>query len=189
MRYSIPTFLLLGCLLTATAQAQSGKRFQHEQISFEDMIHRYLHRDGMRASSIEGIYSVSCVITRSKRHWLTGKDVVKVLERKDNYARVAIMKETLSPIRDFIEVSMSNKDVTKYPILGELSELADGSGYLYKHVEPNGDILSFSMFLSQPDLVEGQYSVSHRKQMITTRLSYFKLYPKVEKEGIVRQGN
>lgn len=186
-------YLLLPLLLTLTshafAQRSKHKKFQYEQVSFEDMIHRYLHRDGQPAASVEGIYSVSCNITKSKRHWLTGKNIVRTVERKDNYARVAVMKETMSPKRDFIEVSMSNKDATKYPLVGEFTELADGSGYVYKHVEPNGDIFSFSMLMTHADLLEGQFSVSKRKQIITTHLSYFKLYPKVDKEEIVRVGN
>ena len=64
-------------------------------------------------------------------------------------------------------------------------ELAEGSGFVYKHLEPDGEILSFSMLLTNPDLVEGQYTYSKRKYMVTTRLSYFKLYPKVEKEEFV----
>lgn len=183
--------ILLALLMIGEVTAQSNKprRFKHEEISFEDMIHRYLHRDGQKASTVEGIYSVSCIITKSKRHWLTGKDVVKVLERRDNYARVAIMKETFSPKRDYIEVSLSGKDASKYFVVGELSELAEGSGFVYKHLEPDGEILSFSMLLTNPDLVEGQYTYSKHKYMITTRLSYFKLYPKVEKEEFVSKGN
>lgn len=184
--------IVLAILLVQEVSAQKNlklRRFKHEEVSFEDMIHRYLHRDGQKASSVEGIYSVSCIITKSKRHWLTGRDVIKTLERKDNYARVAIMKETFSPKRDFIEVSMSGKDASKYFIVGELTELAEGSGYIYKHIEPNGEIISFSMLLTTPDLLEGQFSYSKRKHMITTRLSYFKLYPKVEREEIVSSHN
>ncbi len=152
-----------------TSQSNKPRRFKYEEIGFEDMIHRYLHRDGQKASTIEGIYSVSCIITKSKRHWLTGKDVLKVMERRDNYARVAIMKETFSPKRDYIEVSLSGKDASRYFVVGELTEL----------------ILSFSLLLTTPDLVEAQYTYSKRKHMVTTRLSYFKLYPKVEKEEFV----
>ena len=183
------SFLMVLLLIQdVTAQSNKPRRFKYEEIGFEDMIHRYLHRDGQKASTIEGIYSVSCVITKSKRHWLTGKDVVKVMERRDNYARVAIMKETFSPKRDYIEVSMSGKDASKYFIVGELTELAEGSGFVYKHLEPDGEIISFSMLLTTPDLVEGQYTYSKRKHMVTTRLSYFKLYPKVEEEEFVSKG-
>ncbi len=181
---------LILCLLVlvsfaSLAQSKFKKRYPYEQVSFEDMIHRYLHRDGRPASEVEGIYSVSCIITKSKRHWLTGRDVVRVVERKDNYARVAIMKETLNLKRDFIEVSMSFKDATKYPIVGDLATLAEGSGYLYKHIEPNGEIVSFSMLLTHADLLEGQFSHSKRNKIITTRLSYFKLYPKINKDNVV----
>jgi len=184
MRYFIIS-LLFSASLASYAQRPSAKRFRHEQVSFEDMIHRYLHRDGSPASEVEGIYSVSCIITKSKRHWLTGKEIVRVEDRKDNYARVAVMKETLSLQRDFIEVSMSSKDATQYPIVGEFAGLADGSGYVYKHIEPTSEVISFSMLLTQPDLLEGQFSQSKRKKIITTHLSYFKLYPKIIKEGVV----
>lgn len=178
------TFLLLVGLCNAClAPPQLKKRHQHELVSFEDMIHRYLHRDGNPASEVEGIYSVSCVITKSKYNWFLGRDVVRVVERKDNYARVAIMKETLNSKRDFIEVSMSAKDATKYPIVGDLAALADGSGYIYKHVEPDGETISFTMLLTHPDLLEGQLSNAKRNKAITTRLSYFKLYPKITNEN------
>jgi hypothetical protein len=180
--------VLTALLITTAAEAQrrSGKKFQYEQVSFEDMIHRYLHRDGQPASEVEGIYSVSCVITRSRRHWLTGRDVVRIVERKDNYARVAILKETMNTKRDFIEVSMSNRDATKYPIVGELNVLAEGGGYIYKHMEPDGQLYTFSMLLTHSDLLEGQYAYTKRKKMITTKLSYFKLYPKTD-DGVVRK--
>ena len=88
----------------------------------------------------------------------------------------------MSSKRDVIEVSMSNKDASKYPIVGDVTELADGSGFKYQHTEPNGNILTFSMLLTHADLLEGQYAQSKRRQIITTRLSYFKLYPKVDKD-------
>jgi hypothetical protein len=174
------TFFFILALLPTLVMAQiRTKRFQYEKVGFEDMIQRYLHRDGSPVEAIEGIYSVSCIITKTKRHWLTGEEIVRVVQRKDNYARVAIVKETMSNNRDFIEVSLSFKDATLYPVVGDLTALADGSGYVYKHIEPKGQILSFSMLLTHADLVEGQFSESHGRKIITTKLSYFKLYPKV----------
>lgn len=43
------------------------------------------------------------------------------------------------------------------------------------------------MLLTHADLLEGQFVVTKRKQLITTRLSYFKLFPKVETDPFVRQ--
>lgn len=182
-----PTLILLALFISINvfAQRTGSKRFQHEQVSFEDMIHRYLHRDGTAAQPVEGIYSVSCVITKTKRHWLTGKQISRTVEQKDNYARVAIIKETMDSKRDFIEVSMSNRDASKYPVVGELSEFADGAGFKYIHKEPDGSIMTFSMLLTHADLLEGQFVVTKRKQLITTRLSYFKLFPKVDSDPLV----
>ncbi|MCZ8354235.1 MAG: hypothetical protein O9340_05840 [Cyclobacteriaceae bacterium] len=175
------TCLFLIALIPTLVWAQPrNKRFQYEKVGFEDMIQRYLHRDGSPVEAVEGIYSVSCIILKTKRHWLTGQEIVRVVQRKDNYARVAIVKETMNTNRDFIEVSLSFKDATLYPIVGDLTALADGSGYVYKHIEPKGEILSFSMLLTHSDLLEGQFSQSHGRKIITTKLSYFKLYPKVQ---------
>ena len=186
MKYAL-CLMALVFSFTGHAQSQRSKRFQHEQVSFEDMIHRYLHRDGTSAQPVEGIYSVSCIITKSKKHWLTGKQVVRVLDRKDNYARVAIIKETLDKKRDFMEVSLSNKDATKYPVVGMLVTILDGEGFKYLHTEPDGKVLTFSMLLTHDDLLEGQFVSSRRKALITTRLSYFKLFPKPEGEEFAQQ--
>ncbi|MCZ8217006.1 MAG: hypothetical protein O9262_12240, partial [Cyclobacteriaceae bacterium] len=67
------------------------------------------------------------------------------------------------------------------------SEFADGAGFKYIHKEPDGSIMTFSMLLTHADLLEGQFVITKRKQLITTRLSYFKLFPKVDSESFVRQ--
>jgi hypothetical protein len=49
---------------------------------------------------------------------------------------------------------------------------------IYKHTEPDGSIVSFSMISESPELLEGEFSKMEKKRTITYRLSYLKIYPK-----------
>lgn len=154
------------------------KKSNFEEVDLEQMIRRYFGKDAATHNSIEGIYSVSCTITKKSRNILTGREQFKVVERKDNYARVAILKDWPGSRRDFIEVSMSSSQANKYPIVGELEEIGEGNGYLYKHFEPDGSKMSFSMIFDYSELLEGQYSEMKKRKTITYKLSYLRIYPK-----------
>ncbi|MFZ6010908.1 MAG: hypothetical protein ACOYXT_11240 [Bacteroidota bacterium] len=169
------------CLLTtelAVAQNRSKyrlKKAQYEEVDFEQMIKRYFGKEG--SNSLEGIYSVSCVITKRSKVFLSKREKFRIVGRKDNYARVAIMKDWPGSKRDFIEVSLSYRDAKKYPIVGEFTGLAEGKGLIYKHIEPDGSTISYSMVGESPELLEGEYSEVEKRKTITYRLSYLKLYP------------
>jgi hypothetical protein len=190
----IPKLLaILGLLLFYQASfAQSKppaflKKTHYEVVDFEDLMHRYFGKDAGSISRLEGIYSVSCVITKSSRGWLTGQLKVKVVERKDNYARVAILKDWPGSQRDFIEVSLSYHVSNVYPIVGELSTLSSGGeAYIYKHIEPDGSARDFSMAPALPDMIEGEYSQMHKRKTISYKLSYMKIYPKENSQELVR---
>lgn len=152
-------------------------KFRYEEIKFEDLIKRYFEKETVAINSIEGIYSVSCVITRRSRNFLTGMENERVVKRQDNYARVAIIRDRPSSSRDFVEVSLSYREADKYPVMGEFNELSEGRGLIYNHFEPDGTSMSFSM-KSESDLVEGEYSVMEGKRTITYKISYLRIYPK-----------
>ena len=80
-------------------------------------MHRYFGKEAGSINKLEGIYSVSCVITKSSKAFLSGRKKMKIVERKDNYARVAILKDWPGTKRDFIEVSLSYHVTNKYPIV------------------------------------------------------------------------
>ncbi len=152
----------------------SAKKHVYEEVDLEEMIRRYFNKEISAHNSLEGIYSVSCVITKKNHQFITGREV----ERKDNYARVAIVKDWPGAKRDFIEVSMSYRIANKYPIVGEFVTLAEGVGLLYRHIEPDGRTLSYSMVQDSAELLEGEYSLVSKRKIITYKLSYFKIYPK-----------
>lgn len=170
----------------AVAQSKSiFKKSHYQELDFEDLMHRYMGKEIGDFNQLEGIYSVSCVITRSSKSFLTGRHKVKIVERKDNYARVAILKDRPGTKRDFIEVSLSYHIANKYPIVGEISTLSMGEAYIYKHIEPDGSLRDFSMATGSIDLIEGEHSEMFRRKTITYKLSYLKIYPKEAAEEFV----
>ncbi len=172
------------------AQTKSNSLFKkshYQEVDFEDLMHRYFGKETGTFNKLEGIYSVSCVITKSSKSFFTGQLKVKVIERKDNYARVAVLKDWPGTNRDFIEVSLSYHVTDKYPIVGELSTLSAGEAYIYKHIEPDGTSSDFSMAASSLDLIEGEHSEMHKRKTITYKLSYMKLYPKEKAQEFVSE--
>lgn len=187
------TSLCLFLLLTLAAhfsfsQSKSKRIFKkshYQEVDFEDLMHRYFGKDAGAYNKLEGIYSVSCLITKSNKAFLTGRQKVKVVERKDNYARVAILKDWPDTKRDFIEVSLSYHVTNRYPIVGEMSTLAEGEAFIYKHIEPDQSMYDFSMARGSTDLIEGERSEMHGRKTISYKLSYMKIYPKVHVEDVV----
>lgn len=182
------TFLSL-LLIAQVGFSQSKARFKktrYEEIDIENLIHRYFGKETGGFTQLEGIYSVSCLIIKSSNAFLTGQLKEKIVERKDNYARVALIRDWPGTGRDFIEVSLSYHVANKYPIVGELTALSSGAeAYIYRHIEPDGSVRDFSMASSLPDLIEGQFSEMHGRSTITYQLSYMKIYPKDRSQEVV----
>lgn len=181
------TFLCL-FLFAQTTLAQSKsifKKSHYEEVDFEDLMHRYFGKETGSFNKLEGIYSVSCVITKSGKSFFTGNIKTKVVERKDNYARVAILKDWPGTNRDFIEVSLSYHVTDKYPIVGELSTLSAGEAFIYKHHEPDGSSIDFSMAANSPDLIDGEHSEMLKRKTITYKISYMKIFPKEKSQELV----
>jgi hypothetical protein len=169
--------LVLFTFASAAAFAQSKSKIKktvYEEVDLENVMKRYFGKSF--GYSIEGIYSVSCVITKRNKKFLSKSERIRIVGRQDNYAKVAIMKDWPSSNRDFIEVSLTYKKANHFPIMGELDAVADGAGYIYSHIEPDGEKLTFSM-LESDGLLEAEYSKIEKRRTITYRLSYLKIFP------------
>jgi hypothetical protein len=184
MRVAVTLFLVFSFSVGAFAQKQLRealrliKKHEFQEVDFEDMMRRYFHKE--TTHPVEGIYSVSCVIIKKSSGIFSNEEKERIVERKDNYARVAIMKDWPGTKRDFVEVSLSYRDVKKYPIVGHMNALSEGNGFIYNHIEPDGDLISFSMIGESSDLLEGEYSKVQGRKTITYKLSYIKIFPKNE---------
>lgn len=174
------------CVQYAGAQSKRRlkKKTTYEEVDLENVMKRYFGK--ALGYSIEGIYSVSCVITKRNRRFLSRRERIRVVGRQDNYAKVAIMKDWPSSNRDFIEVSLSYRKANHFPIMGELDIMADGSAYIYTHIEPDGEEMTFSM-LESDGLLEAEYSHVEKRKSITYRLSYLKIYPTQHEDVTVYQ--
>lgn len=156
-----------------------SKKAVYEEVDLENVMKRYFGK--AFGYSIEGIYSVSCVITKRNKKFLSKAERIRIVGREDNYAKVAIMKDWPGANRDFIEVSLSYKKANHFPIMGELDTMAQGAGYMYTHIEPDGERLAFSMMESE-GLLEAEYSHIEKRRTITYKLSYLKIYPTLSDE-------
>ena len=152
------------------------KKMQYDEIKFEDLIKRYFEKGTTPLNTLEGIYSVSCIITKKGRNFF-GIENERPVQRKDNYARVAIIKDRQGSSSDYIEVSLSFREADRYPIMGEFNILSEGRGLIYNHLEPDGSTMSFSM-KSDSDIMDGEYSIMEGNKTITYKLSYLRIYPK-----------
>ena len=164
-------------LISDCVSAQENKKLKktiYEEVDLENVMKRYFGKSF--GYSIEGIYSVSCVITKRNKKFLSKNERIRIVGRQDNYAKVAIMKDWPSSNRDFIEVSLSYKKANHFPIMGELNIMANGAGYIYTHIEPDGQRLSFSL-VENEGLLEAEFSQIEKRKTITYRLSYLKIFP------------
>lgn len=175
----------LSCACATHAQlinASSKKKKQKqplfaENIDFEGMVKRYLNKDYEPMVRLEGIYSVSAIITR-RGGFLANPNREKVIVRKDNYAKVVIIKDTEHPNREYLEVSLASKTPGKYPVVGEFTSLSEGEAFVYKHYEPKTTGISYSFVMSEFDILDGVLTEIVRRKTITYKLSYLKVYPK-----------
>jgi hypothetical protein len=184
LHFSFVVFLLAGTCSVALCQQKSRRnknivKLEHyEKIDFEGLMHRYLSKPPSPFQSIEGIYTVSCIVTKRSKGFLSGNEKEKTVERKDNYARVAIIKDTPGSGKDYIEISLDGKFSVQYPIVGEFNSLSEGDGFIYKHTEPGGETVSFTFANEQNDILDGVLAEMKGKKTITYKMTYLKVFPK-----------
>lgn len=147
-----------------------------EHIDFEGMAKRYLMK-AQPMEPLEGIYTVSAIISK-RGGFLSNPNREKIIARKDNYAKVVIMKDSENPHREYLEISLASKVPGEYPVVGEFSSLSDGMAFVYKHYEPKQPMVSYSFVMTDYDILDGVLTEVARRKTITYKLSYLKIYPK-----------
>lgn len=191
MRISIVLWVVMlsGCITVHKPVARvvlSPKKSVYQEIDLESMIKRYIAKHEDYQTSIEGIYTVSAVVIKKGNTLLTNAYRERVVDRKDNYARVAILKDWPGSNTEYVEVSLNEKNAPRYPIVGEINKLAEGNGFICKHIEPKGETMTFTFLYdnNKTDILEGVYSVMKGRSEITYKLTYVKIYPK---NGVLNQ--
>lgn len=157
----------------------NNKKEVHQVVDAEDLIRRYIRRD-QEPHLIEGIYTVSSSITRKKKALLSSEMKTKVIARQDNYAQVAIIRDWEGSNNDFIEISLSEKHDEVHPVVGQINLLSEGSGFIYKHIEPKGEVWNFTFLIDagKPGILDGVHTRTKGSAHYTYSLYYHKTFPK-----------
>lgn len=181
------TAWLIGFLLIATGcsveklyrMRQRQKVYALEQVDFKDLVNRYMAKRESSVGTVEGIYSVSSVVIRKGKGVLSSEEKEKVVDRKENYSKIAIIRDEGSANREYLEVSLDKAYMPSYSVVGEFSGLSEGNLLVYKHFESRGRSDSYTFSYDQArDILEGIRTESNGNFTYTYKLTYLKLAPK-----------
>jgi hypothetical protein len=178
--------ILLTCLLLQSCIMSKSRDVKQrhvasafEQIGIKDLITRYLQKDHASTATAEGIYSVSIVIIKKSKGFLSSVEKEKTVERKENYSKVAILRDQGNTNREYMEISMNNEHQASFPVIGEFSTASDGNLLIYKHLEAKGKSTSYTFTYDvDSDLLEGVRTENKGSVTFTYKLTYLKLFPK-----------
>ena len=138
------------------------------------MMRRYIQKD--KVYPVEGIYSVSATVTKRKKGFLSSTEKEKVTDRRENYAKVAIIRDERGSGRELIEIALPKENHATYSIIGEFNTTEGGSLLLYKHMEGNGKSSSYTFTTdTNSDILEGIRVENEGSSTVTYKLTYVKL--------------
>lgn len=166
--------------LMMKAQRAKVKTSPLEQVGLQEMIERYMAKDQTSIGTIEGIYSVSSVVTKKGKTIFSSREKEKVTDRQENYSKVAIIRDNSEAGREYIEVVIDDKKfMSHYPVYGEFSAMAESNLLLYKHFDSKGRPSSFTFTYDKAkDVLEGIRTDDSNNKTITYKLTYVKIFPK-----------
>lgn len=169
--------LFLSCSIEKLyTMKQRSKVNAYEQIDFHDLVKRYMNKDPLRADDLEGIYSVSMVVSKKGKGILSATEKDKIAERKENYVQVAIFKDVETGNREYIEVPLNKKYLPSYSIQGEFSKMADANILIYKKYESRGRVTAYTFtFDRSRNILEGVRKENNGQFEYTYQLTYVKL--------------
>jgi|SRR5579859_3265076 len=152
---------------------------QYEQINFAELMRKYVGKDQSGQHSIEGIYSVSVVVLKKSKGLFSDEVKEREVDRKENYAQVAIIRDNARNNREYIEVPLDKNNLASYPIRGELTTMTEGNVLVLRHFEPKGRTLNYSFAYDQgKEILEGISTETSGNVTYTSKLTFAKLYPK-----------
>ncbi len=177
---SLLLFLFSSCSIDRLYQMrQQRKTAAYEQIDFSDVVKRYFGKDKSSVGTIEGLYSVSNLVTKKGKGMLSSTEKDKVVDRDENYTQVAIIRDANSSSREYIEVPLDKHYLPSYSIRGEFTGLTEGNLMVYKHFESRKRISSYTFTYDRSrDILEGVRTENSGSFTYTYKLTYLKLYPK-----------
>jgi hypothetical protein len=179
--------LLLASFVAASCSFEKLYRQKHdfknrsfEQIDFDDFAKLYMSKSTESdPQNIEGIYSVSAMIMKKGKPFLSFTEKEKTLVRKENYSKVAIIRDRENSDREYFEVPLDKERLPSYSIRGEFHKTSEGNILVYRHFEPKDKVSNYSFTYDiERDILEGIRTETNGSATITFKLTYLKLYPK-----------
>lgn len=159
---------------------QSRKLNPYEQLEFGDITKLYFSKDHTSIGTVEGIYSVSALVTKKGKGLLSSTEKEKVVTRDENYSTVAIIRDNQNPGREYMEVPMDKDFLPAYAIRGEFTGLTEGNIMVYKQFESRGRVSSYTFTYDKSrDILEGIRTENEGSFLYTYKLTYLKLFPKL----------
>ncbi|MDZ7650034.1 MAG: hypothetical protein U5K54_24500 [Cytophagales bacterium] len=157
---------------------QARKASSFEQVDFHELIQRYMNKEAVDDESIEGVYSVSAVIVKKGKRFLSSEDRERVMVRKENYSKVAILKDKIGSDREYIEISLDKEKQPSYSVRGEFTRMTEANILIYTHFEQQGETLSYTFtFDRSREILEGIRKEMKGQSEMTYKLTYIKINP------------
>jgi len=182
---SIPIILILvlvslDCIGQREKKQSSKNSSSLEQIDWPEMINLYMNKSETSVGTIEGIYFISGLVTRTGKGLFSSEEKEKVLDRKENYAKVAIIRDPVRASREYAELVLDGDPASSLSVIGEFSSLTKGNVLSYKHFDQKGKEFETFTFIFNPetDSLEGTRKESKGNATITYTLTYLKILPK-----------
>lgn len=154
------TIVLTSCSNQISSSQKSKPKWTEESIK------KYLDENKEKLDPIEGIYSVSKNTER-------GIGKLSFSQKKSDFARVAIIRNTEGFAPEFNEFWLEGLDLPKYSKTAEFTRIQKSSAYLSKRLSPDaGASYSFAY-----DEAAGSMEGILKGSVNTKVLYYLKVYP------------
>ena len=158
---------------------QNRKVYPFEQVNFHELVQRYMSKENSSIGTIEGIYSVSIVVTKKGKGFMSSVEKEKIIERKENYSKVAIIRDAGDANREYFEVSLDNESLPSYSVRGEFTRMTEANILIYNRLEPRGKTTTYTFTYDfSRDILEGVRKENSGQAEYTYNLTYIKLHPK-----------
>jgi hypothetical protein len=124
------------------------------------------------------------VVSKKGKGLLNSSERERIMVRKENYSKVAILRDRSSSSREYLEISLDKDRLPSYSVRGEFTGMTEANILVYTHFEPRGQILTYTFTYDQSkDILEGIRTEMNGQAEITYKLTYIKLNP--DREALV----
>lgn len=136
----------------------------------EQKLRDYFDNSEEKLDPIEGIFTLSHKIYNSYG---------SLIEQKDNWATLAIIRDKNSFTREFKEINLDPGDFPKYAITAEFTKASNGLIYVSKQFSPDGSTANEN-FVWDSDLgmLTSEKTEYYQGNKFTIKRYYLKTYPK-----------